>query len=64
MDFKERLAAAIRGSGLTQKQVAAKLGVAPSMVGFWLRGAEPRRPTYERILDAFPELREPVKAAS
>lgn len=64
MDFKERLAAEIRRSGLTQKDLAAKVGVSKTLIGFWLRGTEPKRPQYERLLAVFPGLRDSAPASA
>lgn len=60
MEFKDRLRAAIRDQNLTQAQAAEKIGCNPHMLGYYLRGSEPRRPMYERILEAFPSMREEV----
>lgn len=60
MEFKDRLRAAIRTAGITQIEAAELIGCSQKMVGHWLLGAEPRRPMYEKILAAFPDLREKI----
>lgn len=63
MEFKERLRIAIVATGKTQKQIATEVGIVPGMLSMYLRGSEPRRPTYERLLDVLPALRETPKVA-
>jgi predicted transcriptional regulator len=49
MPFKDRLAAVLRRSGLTQVELAARLGVNQSVISRYLLGAEPRATAYERM---------------
>lgn len=56
--FKDRLAVELRRSGMSQTELAARVGVSKGSVSVWLRGSEPRRPQYDRLLDVLPGLRD------
>ena len=55
--FAERLALAIKLSGLKKQHIARCLGLDPGMITYWLRGGEPRLATLvqlARILNVSP----------
>ena len=47
MDFKDRLASLIEQKGISQRQLAIKLGITPQSVQQWVRGTA--RPSGDKI---------------
>ena len=56
--FTVRLREAMQRRNLTQAKLAAAVGVTQPTVHAWLKGSEPHRPLYERLLAIMPELLE------
>lgn len=56
MTFAKRLSEELQASGMTQKELAERVGVTQGAVNYWLHGTEPPRPKYVKLLSALPGL--------
>lgn len=52
MGFAENLKSKLAAKGMTQTELAAKIGVAQSQISRWLGPSTPSRPTQEAIAKA------------
>lgn len=55
MEFAKRLRGAMRKRGITQSELARKVGVSQPTVFGWLGGAEPKMSHYRRVVAILPE---------
>ncbi len=55
MNFAQRLKAALEASGLSQAELARRIGVSQPTVSAWLGGADPKVSHYHRLIAELPE---------
>ncbi len=60
MDFAERLKAAMVTAGLSQSELARRIGVAQPTVYAWLNGADPKTSHYHRLIAELPDAAMPA----